>query len=96
MAELRLSPAAERDLEGIWRYTAERWGVAQADHYVDLLHAAMQAVAQAPTAAPACDAIRPGYRRQWAEQHALYYQVRGACVVVVRVLHQRMDATRHT
>ena len=30
MAELRLSPAAERDLEGIWRYTAERWGVATA------------------------------------------------------------------
>jgi toxin ParE1/3/4 len=95
MAELRLSPAAERDLEGIWRYTAERWGVAQADHYIDLLHAAMQAVAQAPTAAPACDAIRPGYRRQWAEQHALYYQVRRACVVVVRVLQQRMDASRH-
>ena len=41
MAELRLSPAAERDLEGIWRYTAERWGVAQAEHYIDLLYAAM-------------------------------------------------------
>jgi plasmid stabilization system protein ParE len=37
----------------------------------------------------------PRLPRQWAEQHALYYQVRGACVVVVRVLHQRMDATRH-
>ena len=95
MAELRLSPAAERDLEGIWRYTAERWGVAQAEHYIDLLYAAMQAAAQAPEAAPRCDAIRPGYRRQWAEQHAVYYQVSETAVVVVRVLHQRMQAARH-
>jgi toxin ParE1/3/4 len=28
MAEFRLSPAAERDLEGIWKYTRDEWGFA--------------------------------------------------------------------
>ena len=37
MAEYRLSPAAERDLEGIWKYTRSEWGVEQAERYTDLL-----------------------------------------------------------
>jgi plasmid stabilization system protein ParE len=37
MAEYRLSPAAERDLESIWTYTREEWGVEQAERYTDLL-----------------------------------------------------------
>jgi toxin ParE1/3/4 len=35
MAEFRLTPAAERDLEGIWDYTQEQWGDEQADRYLD-------------------------------------------------------------
>lgn len=95
MAELQLTPAALRDLEDIWQYTAEQWGVAQAEQYLDALNAAFQAIALHPEAASRCDPIRPGYRRQWAEQHAVYYQLRADVVVVVRVLHQRMDAPRH-
>ena len=64
------------------------------DHLADA-RACIQAAAQAPEAAPRCDAIRPGYRRLWAEQHAVYYQVRKTAVVVMRVLHQRMQAARH-
>jgi toxin ParE1/3/4 len=36
MAEYRLSPAAERDLESIWKYTLGEWGLEQADRYTDL------------------------------------------------------------
>ena len=31
MAEFRLSPAAERDLESIWKYTRREWGLEQAE-----------------------------------------------------------------
>jgi toxin ParE1/3/4 len=95
MAEFRLTPAALRDLEGIWQYTVERWGVEQAEHYVDLLNAAFEGLAQAPRSAPACDHIRPGYRRQSVERHVVYYRIEGKSVTVVRVLHDRMDAVRH-
>ncbi|WP_298327361.1 type II toxin-antitoxin system RelE/ParE family toxin [Asticcacaulis sp.] len=33
MAEYRLAPTAERDLEHIWRTTVSEWGVAQAERY---------------------------------------------------------------
>jgi len=55
MAEYRLSPAAERDLESIWKYTRSEWGVEQAELYTDLLAAAFQVLAESPKSAPACD-----------------------------------------
>ena len=35
MAEYRLSPAAERDLEGIWKYTRRECRLEQAERYTD-------------------------------------------------------------
>jgi plasmid stabilization system protein ParE len=35
MAEYQLSPAAERDLEAIWVYAVQQWGVVQADRYTN-------------------------------------------------------------
>nr|WP_229264226.1 type II toxin-antitoxin system RelE/ParE family toxin [Duganella sp. 1411] len=39
VAEYRLTPAAERDLESIWIYTSQRWSIDQADRYIDMLTA---------------------------------------------------------
>ena len=48
MAEYRLAPAAERDLEVIWAYTVQRWSVEQAHRYIDILTAAFAALASRP------------------------------------------------
>jgi toxin ParE1/3/4 len=93
--EFRLSPAALRDLEGIWRYTAQQWGQARAERYVDALDEAFRALARKPDAAPSVDHIRAGYRRQRVERHAVYDRMDGDMVVVMRILHERMDAPRH-
>ncbi len=95
MAELSLTPAAVQDLEDIWRYTAQRWNVTQAEHYIDRLTACFEALAQAPLSAPACDHIRPGYRRKAIESHVVYFRIGQDMVTVVRILHERMDAPKH-
>jgi toxin ParE1/3/4 len=95
MAEVRVTPAALRDLEGIWTYTAQQWGEAQAARYLDGLNTCFEAIAASPLSAPTCEDIRPGYRRQRVQRHTVYYRVMDAMVVVVRVLHERMDAPRH-
>lgn len=59
MAEVRLSPAAERDLEDIATYTRDQWGTEQAGRYVDRLTDVFDELARAPKSAPACDHIRP-------------------------------------
>ncbi|NKB75787.1 MAG: hypothetical protein GKR96_01790 [Gammaproteobacteria bacterium] len=38
MTTYELYPAAEEDLEGIWQYSVDRWGIQQALSYLDDLH----------------------------------------------------------
>ncbi|MGB4059319.1 MAG: type II toxin-antitoxin system RelE/ParE family toxin [Burkholderiaceae bacterium] len=95
MSDFQLTPAALADLEGIWRYTAEQWGVDQAERYLNELNQTFAALARAPKTAPGCDHIRPGYRCQFVEHHVVYFKLEGATLLVVRVLHERMDAGRH-
>lgn len=55
MAEYRLTPAAERDLEAIWTYTVQQWGADQANRYTDIMTEAFAELARSPKTAPACD-----------------------------------------
>lgn len=93
--EHRLSPSAVRDLESIWRYTADTWSVEQARRYTGTLTHAMEELAGAPHLGVACDHIRPGYRRRRVGEHVVYFRAAKYGVMVVRILHNRMDPSRH-
>lgn len=90
-----LTPAATRDLSSIWDYTEQRWDIRQAETYVSEIRAAMERIAEDPDRGRACDEIREGYRRYAIGSHLVFYVVHQDSVDVVRILHQRMDPTRH-
>ncbi len=94
-AEFRLSPAAERDLEGIWLYTLKEWGMNQANRYTDELAAVFDQLANNPELGPSCDYIRKGYRRRRLGRHAIYFRITDYGIAIIRILHDRMDAPRH-
>ncbi|WLI89115.1 type II toxin-antitoxin system RelE/ParE family toxin [Massilia sp. R2A-15] len=95
MAEYRLAPKAERDLEDIWSYSYDNWGEQQANDYTDGLVETFDALAMSPASAPACDDIKPGYRRQVFERHVIYFRITGYGIEIIRVLHGRMHAANH-
>ena len=95
MAEYRLSPAAQRDLDAIFDYTAAEWGVSQAFHYIDLIEAGCIASAEAPLTAVACDHLRPGYRRRTVQRHVIYFRPQAWGAAIIRILSDRMDAEHH-
>jgi toxin ParE1/3/4 len=95
MAEYRLAPAAEGDLELIWSYTVQQWGLDQANRYIDIITTAFEQLAERPETAPACDAIRPGYRRYSVERHMIYLRITAYGIAIIRVLHDRMEAQRN-
>lgn len=95
MAEVRFSPAAEDDLDGIFDYTAQRWGVGQAVQYTQLIEQACIALAEARLPAQDFSHIRSGYWRHLIERHAIYFRVQPYGIAVIRILHGRMDAPRH-
>ena len=92
MLKLSITPKAESDLVGIWMYTCEEWDVDQADKYLDQLEKGMKQLINHPALGANYAHVLPGYRRLQVEHHAVFYQVLELEVLVVRVLHEDMDA----
>lgn len=96
MTGYRLTPAAQHDLSSIWDYTVERWDIAQAETYVSEIRAAVERIADDPRRGRSCEEIREGYRRYSIGSHLLFYREHPhGGVDIIRILHQRMDPTRH-
>lgn len=95
MSIFRLTPAAQRDLSEIWEFTAVRWDELQAEIHVGELRAGLERIAARPERGRACDEIRRGYRRYAVGSHLVFYVASDFGVDVIRILHQRMDPTRH-
>jgi toxin ParE1/3/4 len=94
-AEYRLAPEAERDLESIWFYTLEEWGLEQANRYIDNFTSAFASLVNNPKHGTTCDHVRKGYRRSKAGRHMIYFQITPYGIAIIRVLHDRMQPTRH-
>ncbi len=91
-----LSPKARADLDGVWDYTAERWDADQADRYVRQIAETVSRLADGTLPRRKADDVRAGYFRQPTGSHVIFYrQDPDGGIVVVRVLHQRMDPTLH-
>ncbi|MEM6896664.1 MAG: type II toxin-antitoxin system RelE/ParE family toxin [Pseudomonadota bacterium] len=93
MTPLLFTPAARGDLDTIWRYTAEIWGVDQADSYIRAITTTCEGVAQGTRPSQSADHIRAGYRKVASGRHVIFFRQPGAALEVVRILHQRMDIT---
>lgn len=91
-----LSPAAKADIEGIWDYTVTRWGLEQAEHYIRLIYAACEELAQGKRFSRSAEDVRPGYHRTDAESHIPFFRRTDTGMIdIIRILHQRMDIGRH-
>ncbi len=91
----KLSPAAQSDVADIWDYTAEKWGLDQAEASVRQIKRAVQAVAADHGLGRSCDEIRPGYWKYMVGSHVLFYRIDRDGIDVVRILHAHMNFECH-
>lgn len=89
-----LSPRAESDLEEIWLYTFKTWSLEQADRYHGAIVEAFEGLAAREKTGHSVD-IREGYFKYRVGAHVVFYRFTESGLVVVRVLHTRMDVGRH-
>lgn len=92
---LTFRPRARLDLDGIWNYTQAQWGSSRAEDYLRQIKNAAELLAANPDAGRACDDIRPGYRKYPVGSHMVFYRRSVGAIEIVRILHARMDVTRH-
>ncbi len=95
MRRIEVTPRAQRDIEEIWNYSFERFGFEKAEAYLRELRRAAEIVAEDPRRGLACDNIRSGYRKLPVGSHIVFFRASESRIVIVRILHQRMDFERH-
>jgi toxin ParE1/3/4 len=76
-------------------YTAQQWGSAQGESYSEEIDRALAELGEHPHVGRPRDDVRPGLRSLRVEQHVIYYRVDADSVIVLRVLHRKMDAIHH-
>ena len=94
MKAIAFSPAAEADIDGIWDYSADRWGLDQADSYVDAIRDACYALAKGTKHGRPAEVL-PDFQKYLCGSHVIYFLDYPDHLDVIRVLHQRQDAKRH-
>ena len=92
----RFHPLAIKQQEDIWLYTFEQWGEAQADRYIDGLHARLEAVAENPVQLRKLpDSLISGVRFFHYERHYIFVKAAPADIpaplYVLSILHDSMD-----
>lgn len=91
MPPFSLTQKALDDLKDIARYTEKEWGREQRNIYLAMLDACFHGISADPEKGRSCGDIRKGYRKLAAGRHIIFYRAMPKKVVIVRVLHQRMD-----
>ena len=94
MKTIELTPKALEDLEAIWLYSYERFGVLKADEYVGRFSTLFEVLAshQVGTARPE---LGEGISALPAEQHVIYFVATASVVTVIRILNHSQDVSRH-
>jgi len=85
---------ATDDIENVVSYGIQEWGEEQARSYLDGMLQSIQQLADHPDLGVACDEIRPGWRVLTIQQHLAFFHTFGESVVILRVVHHRMDRRR--
>lgn len=91
MSRYDLASRAVTDLLEIVRYTKQTWGQARARHYREELDLALQRLSLSPDLGRKRDDISPSLRSHPAGQHVAFYVPRRNTILVLRILHPRMN-----
>jgi len=85
LANYRLAPNATLDLERIWLYGFETWGLDVAESYQNAFFEHFEELAQNPKLYAIVDE-RKGYRRSICGRDSVYYRIDGDTVEIMAII----------
>ena len=95
MKRLDLTEIARADLASIRRYSTRTWGRDRTTQYMDFLRDTMKGLVRGAVITRARDDLRPGVLMATSGRHSIFFEADDSRILVVRVLHDRMDYRRH-
>ena len=92
---LVFSPRAAADIDRIYDFTEARWGPEQAETYTFELRAICRRLCETPRPGRSAGDVRKGYFVCPIGSHNIFFREEKLKIVIVRILHNRMDLSRH-
>lgn len=86
-----LSVKARAEIKKIFRYSFQQFGESQAVKYKSGLEVCFQLLADNPNMGRECNEIRDGYFRHEHESHIIFYRQRLNDILIVTIIHDRMN-----
>ena len=91
----QLTEEADRDVEEILAYSVKSFGVVQTQHYFEDLKECIELLSDNPDMGFSAEDILPEYLCFPHESHMIFYKNLSSSILVVRILHQRMNPGLH-
>ena len=97
MSTYRLRTLAHQDLEEIWDYTLEKWGIEQAERYFAALFTCFDDLANNPGMGRPRDELMAGLRSFPQGRHVVFYEAGPGPIgiEIIGIVHQSGDVERH-
>ncbi len=94
-AKYTIRALAQADLESIWLYTCEQWGVVQADTYLNVLIQRFDWLADSPALGKSRNDIKQGYFCFPQGMHLIFYMIKSNKIEIIGIPHQQMDIVEY-
>lgn len=91
----RLYPKAIDDLEGIYLYSVNEFGIQRTEDYISAIESSFQYLADDPLISRKCDYVNSNLRAFNVGSHVIFLKITDYGIVIIRILHQSMDFNRH-
>ena len=95
MRRLELTEVARADLKSIRRYSTRTWGHDRTSRYMGAIRETLKGLIRGTVLTRSRDDLRSGLQMAISGRHRIFFEVDRARVLVIRVLHDRMDYGRH-
>ena len=95
MSQFKLTPDAKASLMQIAQYTERTWGKKQRNTYLKILDDAFHTLAETPSLGKIRPEIYHAIRSLHVGKHVVFYIPKENHIVIVHILHERMEPTLH-
>jgi toxin ParE1/3/4 len=92
--KIRLTQAAEQQLEDVWFYTLSEWSEEQANQYISMIEQGIMQLLDNPYIGKARPEIKKDLRSLQIQKGLIFYRVGNEFIDVIGILRSRMDSEK--
>ena len=92
--KLRITAAADADIESIGNFTFNSWGLEKEYYYLEKIYAALDIISNLPEIGKARDDVKKGYRAYDIGEYLIFYRILSEHIDILGITDVHRDFKR--